>query len=133
MARVIPIDSPNAHYLIQIAKPVENLEEETFDLLTAIGIGLAVSTVLLAGLSYVLAGRIVKPIAAINRIARDINENTLEKRIPLGKSRDEIQELAGCLNQMFDRLQYSFARQKRFIADASHELKSPHRHAADVF
>ena len=79
--------------------PVEDLEEELFDLLAAIGIGLAVSTVLLVGLSYVLAGRIVKPIAAINRLARDINENTLEKRIPLGKSHDEIHDLASRLNE----------------------------------
>ncbi len=123
--RVIPEEIMGAPYLIQIAKPVEDLEKELFDLFTAIGIGLAVSTVLLICLSYVLAGRIVKPIAAINRLARDINENTLEKRIPLGKSHDEIHDLASRLNEMFDRLQFSFARQKRFLGDASHELKSP--------
>ena len=123
--RVIAKNIKDAPYLIQIAEPVGSLEEETFDLLAAIGIGLAVSTILLAGLSYVLAGRIVKPIAAINRLAREINENTLKKRIPLGKSRDEIHELTTRLNQMFDRLQFSFARQKQFLADASHELKSP--------
>ena len=123
--RVITKNIKGAPYLIQIATPLGNLEEETFDLLAAIGIGLAVSTALLAGLSYVLAGRIVKPISAINRLAREINENTLEKRIPLGKSHDEIHELTTRLNQMFDRLQFSFARQKQFLADASHELKSP--------
>ncbi len=95
-------------YLIQIAKPMEDLEEEISDLLAAIGIGLVVSTILLVGLSYVLAGRIVKPIAAINQLARDINENTLEKRIPLSRSRDEIHDLAACLNEMFDRFQFSF-------------------------
>ncbi len=123
--RLISKNINGAPYLIQIAKPIEKLEEEITDLLAAIGIGLAVSTALLAALSYMLAGRIVKPIAAINRLARDINENTLEKRIPVGKSRDEIHELATRLNSMFDRLQLSFARQKRFLADASHELKSP--------
>jgi len=43
----------------------------------------------------------------------------------MGKSRDELYELSGSLNRMFDRLQYSFDMQKQFIADASHELKSP--------
>jgi two-component system, OmpR family, sensor kinase len=123
--RVIAENIANAAYLIQIAKPVEALEDELFDLLAAIGVGLAVSTILLLGMSYVLAGRIVQPIADINRLTRDINENTLEIRIPLGRSRDEIHELAGCLNQMFDRLQLSFARQKQFLADVSHELKTP--------
>ncbi len=123
--RVIEINIHGLPYLIQIARPMENLEEESSDLLVAIAIGLAVSTVLLLGLSFAMAGRIVEPIATINRLARDINENSLEKRIPPGSSRDEIHELATCLNQMFDRLQFSFARQKQFIADASHELKSP--------
>ena len=112
-------------YLIQIAKLINDPEGETTELLAAIGIGLAFSTALLVCLSYLLAGRIVTPIAVINRLARDINENTLEKRIPLGHRRDEIFELATHLNQMFDRLQFSFARQKRFLSDASHELKSP--------
>ncbi len=127
MFRVRAIDETIAGvpYLIQIAKPMENLEEESSDLLVAIAVGLAVSTALLLGLSYAMAGRIVKPIATINRLSRDINENSLENRIPVGGSRDEIYELATCLNQMFDRLQFSFSRQKQFIADASHELKSP--------
>jgi two-component system OmpR family sensor kinase len=43
----------------------------------------------------------------------------------LGRSKDELYELSESLNRMFDRLQYSFAMQKQFIADASHELKSP--------
>jgi len=112
-------------YWIQTARPMEKLEEEISDLVTAICIGLAVSTALLLCVSYVLAGRIVRPIAAINRLAREINETTLETRIPLGKSRDEIFELSTCLNQMFDRLHFSFIRQKQYLADASHELRSP--------
>ncbi len=123
--RQIPEKIGGAPYLIQIARPMERLEEELVDLLAALGIGLAVSTALLAALSYMLAGRILKPIAAINQLAHEINENTLERRIPVGKSRDEIHELATRLNSMFDRLQFSFTRQKRLLADASHELKSP--------
>jgi len=111
--------------LIQVARPVEKLDEEIADLLAAIGIGLAVSTLLLVCVSYILAGQIIKPITLINRLAREINENTLEKRIPTGKSRDEISSLVNCMNQMFDRLQFSFSRQKQYLADASHELKSP--------
>ena len=58
-------------------------------------------------------------------MARNINDRSLDQRIPLGKSKDELYELSESLNHMFDRLQYSFAMQKQFIADASHELKSP--------
>ena len=123
--RVIEQNIAGAPCLIQIARPMEDMEKEASDLLTAIGIGLAASTVLLICASYILAGQIVKPLAAMNRLTREINENTLEKRIPLSQSRDEIYDLATHLNRMFDRLQSSFSRQKQFLADASHELKSP--------
>ena len=123
--RVLAEDIAGKPYWVQTAKPMEKLEGEIFDLVAAICIGLAVSTALLLCVSYVLAGRIVRPIAAINRLTREINETTLEKRIPLGESRDEIFELSTCLNQMFDRLHFSFIRQKQYLADASHELKSP--------
>ena len=61
----------------------------------------------------------------INRLTVEITENTLEKRIPLSGNRDELDELAGSLNAMFNRLQDSFRRQKEFVANASHELKTP--------
>ncbi|MEF3169065.1 MAG: HAMP domain-containing histidine kinase [Deltaproteobacteria bacterium] len=123
--RVFERDISGARHWVQVAGPMEELEDEILDLAVAFAIGLLVSTGLLVYLSHVLAGRIVEPIAAINRLAREITEKTLDKRIPLGKTRDEIYELSECLNHMFDRIQLSFARQKRFLADASHELKSP--------
>jgi len=112
-------------YIIQIAKPIDQLQDEVTDLVQIIALGLLVTTLLLIFLSYGVAGRILKPIGVINRMARDISDRTLDRRIPIGKSRDELYELSSSLNRMFDRLQYSFDMQKQFIADASHELKSP--------
>jgi len=110
---------------VLIGKPVEKLEEEIADLARDIAIGLSATTLFLIVLSYYIAGKILTPINAINRMARNINDRSLDQRIPLGKSKDELYELSESLNHMFDRLQYSFAMQKQFIADASHELKSP--------
>jgi signal transduction histidine kinase len=110
---------------VLIGKPVEKLEEEIADLARDIAIGLSATTLFLIVLSYYIAGKILTPIKAINRMARNINDRSLDQRIPLGKSKDELYELSESLNHMFDRLQYSFAMQKQFIADASHELKSP--------
>ncbi len=124
--RVLKVDSQKGEtYRIQIAKSMEGLEEELSDLVVALGSGLIISTLLLVVISYSVAGRIVKPIAEINRLAKEINEKTLEKRIPLGKSHDELYALSASLNHMFDRLQEAFTMQKQFLADASHELKSP--------
>ncbi len=112
-------------FLVQIARPMEKFDEEIVDLIIFLILGLTASTILLLLLSYLAAGQVLKPINAINRLAREINEKTLDKRIPLGKSRDELYQLSNSLNQMFDRLQYSFRQQKQFLASASHELKTP--------
>jgi hypothetical protein len=58
---------------------VKILEEEPFDLQAALGIGLAVSTVLLVFVRYVFAGRIVRPVAEINRITFFAVRRNLER------------------------------------------------------
>jgi two-component system, OmpR family, sensor kinase len=110
---------------VQIAKPIEDLEEELDELLREVGAGLATCTLLGILASYLLAGRILRPVATISQLARHINEETLNQRIPAGESPDELNELIHTLNRMFDRLHHSFNRQKTSLADASHELKSP--------
>ena len=123
--RTLHLGKQGSRYTIQIARPVGELQDEVVDLVQSIALGLLITTLLLILLSYGVAGRILKPIGVINRLSRDISDRTLNKRIPLGKSRDELYELSSSLNRMFDRLQYSFDAQKQFVADASHELKSP--------
>jgi two-component system, OmpR family, sensor kinase len=112
-------------YRIQIALPMAKLDEEIRELIGSLAMGMAASTLLLAVISTFVAGRILKPVKKINRLAREIDEKTLSQRIPLGQSRDELYDLSRSLNHMFDRLQFSFDRQKQFLASASHELKSP--------
>ena len=123
--RVVSATLNNAGYTMVIAKPIEELEEEMRELLHELGAILITCFILGVLFSYNLAGRILQPIVTINRLVREINEKSLDKRIPLGKSKDELYTLSVSLNQMFDRLQNSFTRQKDFIASASHELKSP--------
>ena len=123
--KVVGLPGGASGYRLQIAKPVEKLEEELSDLLIVLGLGLAFSILMLVLLSYWIAGKIVRPIGEISRRARRIDEKHLDQRIALGPSRDELYDLSSALNRMFDRLQYSFERQKQFIASAAHELKSP--------
>lgn len=110
---------------IRIGKPVEDLEEELIELGIHIGGSLFLCAAGIIILSYVLAGRILRPISTIINQSREISDNSLDKRIPIGKNRDELYELSVALNTMFDRIQHSFNHQREFIGNASHELKSP--------
>ncbi len=111
--------------IIRIAKPIEEIEEEVYEVLWELGFSLGLCTLAVIFFSHRLAGRILAPLTSMNQLACEIREKSLDRRIPVGKSRDELATLATSLNEMFDRLQYSFARQKEFVGNASHELKSP--------
>ncbi len=123
--RVFTRKIDNHGVIIRIAKPIEELEEELLGVLREAAAGLTISVLLIIVISYTIAGKILSPMVTMNRTARKITEKSLNQRIPVGKNHDELDNLATSLNQMFDRLQYSFARQKEFIGNASHELKSP--------
>ena len=71
-----------------------------------------------------LAKGAMAPVALIARTARSIGEGDLSRRIRLG-TRDELGEISSVLDEMLDRLEAAFERQKRFVADAGHELRTP--------
>ena len=112
-------------YLASAGRPVEHLEEELGDTVSGIAGGLVFSVLVLAAISYFLAGLMLRPIRELNAQARDISEKHLDRRMPVTGERDEFNTLAETLNTVFDRLQHAFLRQKRLLADASHELKTP--------
>ena len=69
--------------------------------------------------------RILTPIKTMNELAREIAFEKMSGRIPLGTADDELNELAKTLNDMLDRLQGDINRQRQFVSDASHELRTP--------
>jgi two-component system OmpR family sensor kinase len=89
---------------------------------------LAASAAILAAIiltGSALTARALRPIDRIVARARQIGESTLGERLPGAGVDDEIGRLAATLNEMLDRLEHSFDAQRRFTADASHELRSP--------
>src|SRR5690606_9131757 len=79
---------------------------------------------LTAGISYLVAGRILAPVRAIGRAASEISETDLSVRVPV-RTRDDLGELAQSFNSMLDRIENAYTTQRRFIDDASHELRTP--------
>lgn len=112
-------------FTLLIGLPVPILELEMYELITQLVIWLGIAIVLVIISSYYLAGGILKPLSRINVMIREISDVSLDKRLPVGKNRDELRTLAVSLNSMFDKLQFSFDRQKEYIGSASHELKTP--------
>jgi signal transduction histidine kinase len=78
-----------------------------------------------AAVGWLIAGRVLAPLKRISGTARRVSEEHLGERIPVGGPQDELRELGETLNSMLDRLALSFDAQRRFVANASHELRSP--------
>lgn len=123
--RTFRITLNDGTFLVQIARPMEKLEEEIWELVLGIFSGLVFSTLVLIALSRFVASKILRPIGQMNDLAKTISEKNLDQRIPTGEGRDEFSELAKTINEMLDRLQNSFMRQREFLFDTSHELKTP--------
>jgi signal transduction histidine kinase len=72
-----------------------------------------------------LVGRTLRPVEAMRTEVADITAQHLDRRVPQPRTDDEIARLAETMNAMLDRLEVAADRQRRFVADASHELRSP--------
>jgi len=84
-----------------------------------------VSMVFVSILGWFFAGRVLSPISKIVDQVGNITEENLNRRLDEGNQRDELSKLARTFNRMLERLQGAFASQKNFIANASHEIKTP--------
>jgi len=78
------------------------------------------------GGGWFLAGRMLRPLQRINGVARRVAAGSLDQRVRLDGPRDEFRELADTFDAMLDRLQGSFDEQRRFAANAAHELRTPY-------
>jgi signal transduction histidine kinase len=74
---------------------------------------------------WLMAGRVLKPIDQITTLAREIEVSDLSRRIALYGPDDELTRLAATIDGMLERLERAFRGQKRFLADTSHDLRTP--------
>jgi two-component system sensor histidine kinase VanS len=78
------------------------------------------------GGGWILAGRMLKPLSRITEAARLVRDGSLDQRIRMPGRRNELAELADTFDEMLARVQLSVDEQRRFAANASHELRTPH-------
>lgn len=119
------LDAPTPGERLVVAKNLDDVNESVNILLAALAVSIPVVTALLALLVWWLTGRVLSPVESIRREVAGIRGDDLHRRVPTPESEDEIALLASTMNQMLDRVQVATERQRRFVADASHELRGP--------
>ncbi len=104
---------------------LEDVDESVGALLTALAVGVPLATAVLAGILWWTVGRALRPVEEIRRRVDAISGARLDRRVPEPAEPIEMARLARTMNAMLQRLQASAEEQRRFVADASHELRSP--------
>lgn len=116
---------PQTAVTAQVAEPLDVLQrtlaQTRYTIVTIILAALAAVVVL----SILLARQVTEPVNELARTMREIETDNLERRVRLRSRRDEIGQLAESFNDLLARLSEAFARERQFISDASHELKTP--------
>ncbi|MCP4670300.1 MAG: HAMP domain-containing histidine kinase, partial [Desulfobacula sp.] len=107
-----------------VARPTRDIDEALLRLLQILLIAMPITIVFAGAGGIFLAQRAFKPIDKISFTAKEIEEHDLSRRIEVN-TKDELGRLATILNQMIERLEKAFNRQKEFTEDASHELRAP--------
>ncbi len=110
---------------VLVAAPFDDIDESTALLARSLAVAVPTVTLVLAALVWWLVGRTLRPVESIRREAAAIGGGDLDRRVPVPAGDDEVARLARTLNAMLDRLEAGVRRQQRFVADASHELRSP--------
>ena len=89
------------------------------------GVALAIMAVVSGVLGWVVAGRVLAPLRTITATAERISDTNLHERLAMRGPRDELRLLADTIDRLLDRLEAAFDAQRRFVANASHDLRTP--------
>jgi two-component system, OmpR family, sensor kinase len=126
-ARVLarPVRGRDGTLVVAVGESLVDRNEALRALVRSFVVAGSLAVVLASLIGYGLATVGLRPVETMRRRASEISLSGEPERLPLGPAHDEIRRLGETLNAMLDRLRKSFERERRFVADASHELRSP--------
>ena len=111
--------------IVLSARSLDRVGESTSALTGLLAVGLPLVLVVLALVTWRIVGRALAPVDAVRREVEEISAAELHRRVPEPDGADEIARLAATMNRMLERLERAQNQQRRFVSDASHELRSP--------
>ncbi len=123
--RVGAVATTDGSLVVLAGAETEAIDETLNGLIWLLALAVPIFGIVVGGVTFFVAGRVLEPVERIRSQAEGIDAQTLDERVPVPESGDEIHDLAVTMNSMLDRLEAHERSLRQFSADASHELKSP--------
>jgi heavy metal sensor kinase len=120
-----PIGRNGRRLVLVVGATRENNRETLSSFRDELLIAGPIALVLATAAGYLLAGTALRPVERMRRRAAAISAETPGERLPVPETRDEVERLGETLNEMLGRLEAALGRERDFVADAGHELRTP--------
>lgn len=111
--------------VIYTASSLDAADDAVASVRAALLAGIPILVLLVGVTTWVLTSHVLEPVEGIRRQVLKITGGQLRRRVPVPNTGDEVSLLAQTMNDMLERLEVAANRQRRFVADASHELRNP--------
>lgn len=111
--------------ILVVGEPLLQRQEALGALHTLLLVGGPLALLIASAVGYALAAAALRPVERMRRHAAAVTAAETSERLPVPPANDEIGRLGRTLNEMLDRLQVAFKRERAFVSDASHELRTP--------
>lgn len=119
------VETVATEYGVVAARSLDEASAASSASLVTLGVAIPVALLVLGVTTWLVVGRALRPVESMRREVDTVTAQSLSHRLPDPGGGDEIARLARTLNGMLDRLDASATAQRRFVGDASHELKTP--------
>jgi signal transduction histidine kinase len=119
------VSTPAGARTVLVAESLDIVGDSIDAVIVALLLGLPLLALTVGVATFLFVGRTLRPVEAMRRQAATITARNLHERLPVPATHDEIAALASTMNTMLDRIEASADAQRRFVGDASHELRSP--------
>ncbi|MEU7654076.1 ATP-binding protein [Micromonospora taraxaci] len=121
----VPVGTAADPLTVLVARSMADVRHSTHVVRTILLVAFPLLVAVLAAVAWRVVGATLRPVEALRRGAEEITGRAGAGRLPVPASADEIHRLAVTLNGMLDRLESARIRQRAFVSDAAHELRSP--------
>jgi signal transduction histidine kinase len=121
----VRVHFPNGFHDVIVSLPADQYQTYMNTMLLTLGGFILVAGVIVAAVARAIARSALKPLTTTAETLGAINERRLDRRIDVAALPEELRPVAQRLNEMIARLEASFTARRQFLADASHELRTP--------